>query len=371
MIQAPCAAYNPYAQQPMTYGAPAPQQPSYNAVKIDIHNPSVTPQAQQPTVPMYNYPQQQVYNYPQAQAPVYYPPMTTPCCQFPPAGTVPMQPQPEVVAPAAQPLPPVVTPAPEQPVQVQQQNINYPVQPAQIPAPVITEQPQVQQPQAQQPVETTAPAQAPEVVAGQDVTPQVDLNTFIAKLSNPSFEAQNECMTEIAKLVKENPEQATELVDTKVFDALSNIINFDSSKLEEANAEQTALREKLNKGEQLSEQDMAKATQLSPKEAAETNKCLALYTSAIMQKLYVDEVAKLSNSTVPLTDLPGATTMVDNLKDNPNPMVRACAIESLSYLQRPEYKKDLTTVFTVAKNDSDPEVSKAAASALEKLEAVA
>ena len=91
------------------------------------------------------------------------------------------------------------------------------------------------------------------------------------------------------------------------------------------------------------------------------------FTSAIMQKLYADEVARLSNSTVPLTELPGAVTIVDQLKDNPNPMVRASAIEALSYLQNPEYKKDLTTVFTVAKDDKDPNVAEAAKAALDKL----
>ncbi|CDF00189.1 unknown [Clostridium sp. CAG:813] len=48
-------------------------------------------------------------------------------------------------------------------------------------------------------------------------------------------------------------------------------------------------------------------------------------------------------------------------------MVRASAIEALSYLQNPEYKKDLTTVFTVAKDDKDPNVAEAAKAALDKL----
>ena len=89
-----------------------------------------------------------------------------------------------------------------------------------------------------------------------------------------------------------------------------------------------------------------------------------------MEKLYADEVAKLSNTTVPLTEFPGAVTIVDQLKDNPNPMVRASAIEALSYIQNPEYKKDLTTLFTVAKNDQDPGVAEAAKTALDKLNQV-
>ena len=92
-----------------------------------------------------------------------------------------------------------------------------------------------------------------------------------------------------------------------------------------------------------------------------------MFTSAILQKLYGDEINKLTGTTVPLTELPAAMTIVDQLKDNPNPMVRTSAIEALSYIQKPEYKKDLTTLFTIAKNDQDKGVQEAAAAALDKL----
>ena len=73
MNQIPCMPVNPI---------PVPQQPSYNAVKIDIHNPSVgVPQMQAPQNAYYN-PQyapvtSPIYNIP--QAPIYYPaPMPQP-----------------------------------------------------------------------------------------------------------------------------------------------------------------------------------------------------------------------------------------------------------------------------------------------------
>lgn len=93
-----------------------------------------------------------------------------------------------------------------------------------------------------------------------------------------------------------------------------------------------------------------------------------MFTTSIMEKLYGDEVAKLTGSTVPLTELPGAVTIVEQLKNNPNPMVRTSAIESLSYIQQPAYKQDLTTLFTIAKNDQDKNVQEAATAALAKLE---
>ena len=79
-------------------------------------------------------------------------------------------------------------------------------------------------------------------------------------------------------------------------------------------------------------------------------------------------IAKLTGSIVPLTELPGAVTIVEQLKNNPNPMVRTSAIEALSYIQQPAYKQDLTTLFTIAKNDQDKNVQEAATAALAKLE---
>lgn len=354
MIQAPNLV-NPYMQPQMQPYMPMAQQatpaPNYNAVKIDVHNPSVSapgvgqvamnvPQYAQPTMPYYSYPQAQLYDYPQAQTQPYYMPQQpvnyTPVA---PAATTPVAPAPQNVAPEA------VQTAPQQ--VIQQQNINTPT-------PVVTQQ----------------PAATPKVEVEQPVpmAPQVDLNSFIAKLSNPDYEVQANAMEEIANMVKDEPQKATELLDEKVVNALNTIVNTDSSKLAGPTAEQIAAREKLMKGEKLSEAEQKLATTITPMEQAERNKSYAMFTSSIMQKLYGDEVAKLTGSTVPLTELPGAVTIVDQLKNNPNPMVRTSAIEALSYIQKPEYKQDLTTVFTIAKNDQDKNVQEAAAAALAKLD---
>jgi hypothetical protein len=380
---------NPYMVQQQTTYMPVPQlQPKLNAVNIEINNPTVggtaqpqtaQPQYAQPTMPYYTYPQAQVYNYPQAQVaqPTYYPPIAPQVVMPPKVETVyPQQPQVAVAQPqpvaveqpqvaVAQPQPvaveqPQVAVVPQPQVQqvptqtIQQQNINAPV----VPQPVVTA------PEAQ-PV-----AEKPEIVPAETVAPQVDLNSFIAKLSNPDFEVQSEAMEQIANLVKESPEKATELVDTKVFDALTNIINFDSSNLEGPTAEQLAAREKIMTGKDVTDAEKELANKIAPKEQAERNKSYALFTSAIMQKLYGDEVQRLSNTTVPLTELPGAITIVDNLKDNPNPMVRASAIEALSYIQNPAYKNDLQTVFKIAQNDQDPGVAETAKAALDRLNQV-
>ena len=355
MIQAPNLV-NPYLQQPQVQPyapqyAQATPAPNYNAVKIDVHNPSVSapgvgqvamnvPQYAQPTMPLYNYPQAQLYDYPQAPAQPYYMPQQ-------PVVTMPGQ----VVPPAPQVAEPAV--AQTAPQVIQQQNINTP-------APVVT------QPAAEAPKSAEAPKV--EIEQPTPMAPQVDLNSFIAKLSNPDYEVQANAMEEIANMVKDEPQKATELLDEKVVNALNTIVNTDSSKLAGPTAEQIAAREKLMKGEQLSEADKKLATTITPMEQAERNKSYAMFTSSIMQKLYGDEVAKLTGSTVPLTELPGAVTIVEQLKNNPNPMVRTSAIEALSYIQQPAYKQDLTTLFTIAKNDQDKNVQEAATAALAKLE---
>ena len=330
MIQAPCVPQ--YSQMVQ------PQQPSYNAVKIDIHNPQVggqapvqpqyaqpecmpqyQPQYAQPTAPFYNYPQTSVYNAPQATCPQpfpYYNPTMMP------------------------PVAPTAVPA-QAPAQAQ-----TPAQPQEVPAPQVSQ---------------------PEVVKPDEVKPQVDLNEFISKLMNADFNQQVGGMENIAAMIKDSPEKATELVDTKIFDALNGIINFDSSKLEGPSQAQIAARQKILEGKNVTEDEKALANTMTPKELAERNKSYALFTIAMLDKLYADEVAKLSNTVVPLTELPEAVNVVNQLKDNPNPMVRASAIQALSYVQKPEYKNDLTTLFTVAKNDNDPGVVQEANAALEKL----
>lgn len=353
MIQAPNLV-NPYLQpQFMPQATPAP---NYNAVKIDVHNPSVSapgvgqvamnvPQYAQPTAPIYNYPQGQLYDYPQAQTQPYYLPQQPVVCP-------PCTPAVQEVQPAV--LPQVVEQAAAPAVQpvVQQQNFN-------VPAPVVT-----------QPAAAAEQAPQVEVVPPAPMTPQVDLNSFIAKLTNADYEVQANAMEEIANMVKDEPQKATELLDEKIVNALNAIMNVDSSKLAGPTAEQIAAREKLMKGEQLSENDKQLATAITPMEQAERNKSYAMFTSAIMQKLYGEEVNKLTGATVPLTELPGAVTIVEQLKNNPNPMVRTSAIDALSYIQQPAYKADLNTLFTIAKNDQDKNVQEAAAAALAKLDQI-
>lgn len=337
---------------------PLVSQASYNAVKIDIHNPQVNTNSSKPpsepvtapqTNPIYgNVPTASVYEVPKQS--IYEPqanfnqPPTAPTA----SPTMPSVPAPVIVAPTVQTNAPA--PAPEAKKEE-----------APAPAPAAA-------PAATQTATTTdAPAKTVDVKAPVEAKPAVDVNAFLARLANPDFKEQANAMEAIADMAQNQPQKATELLDVKVVDSLLNIMQADSSKLEGPTSQQLQIREKIITGKPVTEAETVEANKISPMELAERNKQYAIYTVAIMQKLYGSEIEKTSNQVVPLTELPGAAGIVEQIKSNPNPMVRASGIDALSYIQRPEYKQDLTTLFTVAKNDKDVNVKEVAAKALEKL----
>lgn len=348
---------------------PIQSQPMYNAVKIDIHNPQVNAQKynlqnpiQQPnyTSQVYDYPKAPIYDVPQSQ--IYQPQgPATACCQPKAVQEVPAVPPPVVV----------------------QQNSNQEVSPATVqtaspevvpvpPAVVSLETAPAAVATAPSTVETasvavaTAP-QAVEVKAPETIKPQIDLNEFISKLTNPDYEIQANAMETIAEMAQKEPDKATDLLDVKVIDALLGIMQADSSKLEGPTPAQLDAREKIMGGKSVTEAETAEANKVAPMELVERNKQYSIYTIAILDKLYVSEIEKMNKTIVPMTELPGAAGIVEQIKNNPNPMVRISAIDAMSYIQRPEYKQDLNTLFSVAKNDKDVNVQTAAQKALDKL----
>lgn len=233
------------------------------------------------------------------------------------------------------------------------------------PAPVIVQPTTTKTPAAA--VKQDAPAQKVEVKAPEKIEQKVDINGFIVKLSNPDYEQQATAMESIALMAQNSPQQATALLDVKVVDTLLGIMQKDTSKLEGPSAKQIESRGKIMNGKTVSDAEKAEANKITPMELAERNKQYSMYTLATLQKLFITEVKKIDDSTVPLTELPGASAIVEQVKNNSNPMIRAAGIDALSYIQQPDYKQDLTTIFNVAKNDKDANVQKSATKALEKL----
>ena len=141
---------------------------------------------------------------------------------------------------------------------------------------------------------------------------------------------------------------------------ITNFIAVESAKQKNPNAE-------VQLPYKLSEQEIALANDISPMEQAERNKEYALYTISILDKIYTDEVEKQTGNIVPLTDLPGTSAIVDALRFNPNAGVKVASLDALRHIQRPEYKEELTTLYTLAQADSNPEVVLTATRALNSL----
>ena len=321
-------------QSPQNYAAPQQNvnrpvarpayAPSYNAVQINMDTPTVN-------APPAGY----YYNYPESDTQPYYPPVTIPTAQ-PQEGTAP------------QPYYPPAQPAPAQPV------------PVNVPAPV---------------------AEQPAVSGG------IDIAAVVSNLASPDFDKQALQMEEIAKKGLENEADVIPYVQEDVFNKLINIMNIDSTKLDGPTEHQLQLRDKVAENDaaiynavqqgkdpksvklphQLTPEEEALATTITPLEQAERNKEYALFTMAILQKTYGDEIEKRTGNVVPLTDLPAAATVVNELKSNQNPAVRTAAIDSLRYIQRPEYKDDLSKIYSIAQSDADEGVAAAAQDALESI----
>ena len=195
-------------------------------------------------------------------------------------------------------------------------------------------------------------------------------------------------MEEIAKASMESQEKVIPYIVTDVFNSLNKIINLDTSNMEKPSEKQIEARKKIvintiiqeqarTEGKeiakeelpyQISEEEIALATSLTEIELAERNKEYALYTSAILSKVYADEILKHTGNIVPITDLPGVSEIVNTLRNNKNASIRIASIDALRYIQRPEYKSELVSIFTIATNDTNPYVARNAKIALDDLE---
>lgn len=229
----------------------------------------------------------------------------------------------------------------------------------------------------------TQEVKKPEIIPGEEIQPEIDIPLIISNLTSADYDTQAQQMEEIARIALDNKENAVPYIVREVFASLIEITKKDTANLAAPTDKQVEARKKLitnfivmenaknNNKEaklpyQLTEEDFATANELSPMELAERNKEYALYTIAILAKVYTDEVEKQTGNIVPLTDLPGSAAIVDALRQNPNAGVKIAAIDALRHIYRPEYSEELNTLFELAQADSNPQVALAAQSALER-----
>lgn len=366
-------------QSPINYCAtPVQTQPSYNAVKIDIHNPKVTdgPQACQmgypsayamPNVPYYSYPQANTLpayytTVPQAQTlpqPVPQSACNCPNCQaLQPQQTVVQQPV------AEQPVPIVPAPVPQVPVQ-QVINNGVPSQQTITQNPAQTVIPENVPPAPIAPEPEVKPA---EIIEPNKVMPNVDITPVLRGLQSNNMAEQSDALNKIGEAA-DNPAEVNKFLETSVMDALLGILNADISGLEAATPQQIEARTKLMNNQPLNENEKNLAMTLAPQEVAERNKQHALYSIAILQKALADEIETKTGEKLSIEKLPAIDQVVNVVKSNPNPLLRISALVALAHLNKPEYKPVLTEIFQLAQNDQDQNVKQVAAEALNKINA--
>ena len=217
-----------------------------------------------------------------------------------------------------------------------------------------------------------------EIIPDEEIKPDVDINKVLLNLSDTNYDNQARQLEEITVNVIKSPDLGKNYIVKDIFTGLINIIKTDTTQLALPTDAQIEARKKIITNEivkeqakvenkevpelpyKITEEDIKLASELSTMEMAERNKEYALYTMAILTKLYVDEVKNQTGNVIPITDLPGVSETVDVLRFNQNPSLKIAALDALSYIYRPEYKDELKEIFKISAQDEIPYVAEAA-----------
>lgn len=227
-----------------------------------------------------------------------------------------------------------------------------------------------------------------EIVPPVEIKPDVDVQQVVVNLASDDYDVQAQQMEDIARVSMEDAQKAVPYIVTDIFNGLIEIVKKDTTALTPPTEEQIEVRKKIIINElvkdqaiaegqapdkielpyKITDKDKALAMSLSSLEQAERNKEYGLYTMAILAKVYTDEVERHTGNVVPMTDLPGASEIVDSLRYSQNAGVKIAALDALRYMNRPEYKEEMTSLFEIVAQDSNPYVARNAIMALESLE---
>lgn len=209
----------------------------------------------------------------------------------------------------------------------------------------------------------------------------VDIEKTIANLRNENYDIQALQMEEIAKTASVEPDLLPQYITKEIFSSLIDILSKDSTILEAPSKEQIEIRDKAlanlevlaiaqSKGEKLEDaeipypdltkEEIETALTLTSMEQAERNKEYAMYIIAVLSRTYADDVKKYSGNTVPLTDLPGMSEIVETLRHNKNWLIRIAAIDALQICYKPEYKTETLEILKLAAQDKHPQVAQIA-----------
>ena len=222
----------------------------------------------------------------------------------------------------------------------------------------------------------------PEIVPPEPIMPKVDVALVFENLSSTNKDVQAQQIEEIVRTAILNPENAKNYLISDIFTGLINITKEDATKLAGPTKEQMEARQKLianiiavekdkkavnNLPYKMSDEEIAVATNLSPMELVERNKEYAITALGALTELFIEDFEAKEGRIVPITDAPGVSAIVNALKKDPDSGIKLAAIDALRHIQRPEYKEELSAIFTLVQTDSNPNVSRAATKALAEL----
>ncbi len=220
-------------------------------------------------------------------------------------------------------------------------------------------------------------SQKPEIIPDAGIKPAIDTKKVNENLTSDNFDIQALQLKEIVDAALHDKENATSYISTEIFSNIIDIIEKDTTTLEGPTEEQLKIRERLiiyaqqaqeevAKGanpddikfpQDITDKDIAKALELSPLEMAERNKEYAISALAALDKVYIEEFEKQTGNVIPLTDLPGISSMVETLKNSTNSDLRITSLVALGYIARPEYEKEISAIFKIASQDKDINVA--------------
>ena len=224
------------------------------------------------------------------------------------------------------------------------------------------------------------PVKKPEIIPPEPILPNIDIALVTENLTNTDKDVQAQQIEEIVRLAIMEPEKAKEYLVSDVFSGLINITQEDATKLLPPTQEQIDIRQKLianiiaveqnpktvnNLPFKLSDEEIVKATTLSPMELTERNKEYAITALGVLAELFIEDFQAKEGRIVPITDAPGVSAIVNALRKDPDSGVKLAAIDALRHIQRPEYKEELNTIFSIALADENPDVSSTAARSLQ------
>lgn len=222
----------------------------------------------------------------------------------------------------------------------------------------------------------------PEIIPSEPILPKIDISIVSENLASDNKDVQAQQIEEIMRTALMDKENAKEYLVSSVFTDLIKITEEDATKLQGPTAQQIELRKKLianvvaaekenkdlnNLPFKLSDKEVELAMELTPMELTERNKEYAIATLGALAELFIEDYESKEGKIVPITDTPGISAIVNALRKDPDPSIKMTAIDSLMLIKRPEYKDELSALFTLAQTDPNRNVAQTAAKALHEL----